>query len=141
MNKVKCFACQKMGHDAGQCSNKKKKQQTATIAEIDEFAVRFERDFCLFVGVGVERASSITSRDFEDHVEHSMIVGHLLSSATTSSIWYIDSGASSHMIGDHDMLTEMSESDLEMEVVLGDDTEVSAVGRGTIRFDRGFVTT
>ena len=35
MNKVKCFACQKMGHYAGQCPNKKyKKQQTATTAEI-----------------------------------------------------------------------------------------------------------
>ena len=27
MNKVKCFACQKMGHYAGQCRNKKKKKQ------------------------------------------------------------------------------------------------------------------
>ena len=30
----------------------------------------------------------------------------------------------------------MSESDLELEVVLGDDTVVSAVGRGTVRFER-----
>ena len=104
--------------------------------EIDEFAVRFERYFSLFVGVGVERAYSITNRDFDDHMEHSMIVGHVLSAIATSSTWYIDSGASSHMTGDHDMFTEMSESDLEMEVVLGDDTVVSAVGRGTIRFDR-----
>ena len=76
MSRVKCFACQKMGNYAGKCPNKKKKkQQIAAIAEIDEFAVRFERDFSLFAGVGVERASSITSRDFEDHMEHSMIVG------------------------------------------------------------------
>ena len=34
------------------------------------------------------------------------------------------------------MFTEMSESDLEMEVVLGDDTVVRVVGRGTIRFGR-----
>ena len=33
MSKVKCFACQKMGHYAGQCPNKKKKkQQTAATA-------------------------------------------------------------------------------------------------------------
>ena len=75
MSKVKCFACQKMGHYAGQCPNKKKKkQQIAATAEIDEFAVRFERDFSLFAGVRVERASSITSKDFQ--MEHSMIVGH-----------------------------------------------------------------
>ena len=27
LSTVKCFACQKMGHYAGQCGNKKKKQQ------------------------------------------------------------------------------------------------------------------
>ena len=138
MSKVKCFACQKIGHYAGQCPNKKKKkkQQTATTTEIDEFATRFERDFSLFAGVSVERASSITSRDFQDHMEHSMIIGHSLNATTTSSTWYINSGASSHMTGDRDMFSDMSETDLELEVVLGDDTVVSAVGRGTVRFDR-----
>ena len=138
MSKVKCFACQKMGHYAGQCPNKKKKknQHTAATTEIDGFTVRFERYFSLFVGVGVERSSSITSRDFENHMEHSMIVEHSLSATTTSSTWYIDSGASNHMTGDRDMFTEMSESYLELEVVLGDDIVVRAVGRGTARFDR-----
>ena len=65
-----------------------------------------------------------------------MIVGHSLSATTTSSTWYIDSGASSHMTGDRDMFTVMSETDLELEVVLGDDTVVTAVGHGTVRFDR-----
>ena len=69
-------------------------------------------------------------------MEHSMIIGHSLSAATNFSTWYIDSGASSHMTGDRDMFTEMSESGFEMEVVLGDDIVVSAVGRGTVRFER-----
>ena len=90
--------------------------------------MRFERYFSLFAGVGVERVCSITSRDFEDHMEHSMIVGHSLNATTTSSTWYIDSGASSHMTGDQDIFTEVSKSNLEMEVVLGDDTVVRAVG-------------
>ena len=48
MSKVKCFACHKMGHYAGQCPNKeKKKQKTTATAEIDEFATRFERLFSL----------------------------------------------------------------------------------------------
>ena len=67
------------------------------------------RECSLFVGGCVERASSITSRDFEDHMEHSMIVGHSLSASTISSTWYVDSGASSHMIGDRDMFTKMSD--------------------------------
>ena len=65
-----------------------------------------------------------------------MIVRHSLSATTTSSTWYIDRGASNHMTGDHDMFSHMSETDLEMEVVLGDDTVVSAVGHGTVPFER-----
>ena len=85
MSKVKCFACQKMGHYVGQCPNKKKKKRTAATTEINEFAVRFERDFSFFAGVSVEKASSITSREFQEHIEHSMIIGHSLSATTTSS--------------------------------------------------------
>ena len=56
MSKVKCFACQKFGHYAGQCPNKKKKkQQTTTLVEIDEYAARFEREFSLFAGGCRER--------------------------------------------------------------------------------------
>ena len=40
------------------------------------------------------------------------------------------------MTGDRDMFPEMSDTDLELEVVLGDDTVVRAVGRGTVRFDK-----
>ena len=36
-SKVKCFACQKFGHYAGQCPNKKKKKhQTSASTKIDE---------------------------------------------------------------------------------------------------------
>ena len=68
------------------------------------------RDFSLFAGACVERASSITSRDIEGHMEHSMVVRHSLSASTTSSTWYIDSGALSHMIGDREMFVEMSKT-------------------------------
>jgi hypothetical protein len=40
MSKVKCFACQKMGHYAGQCSNRKKKKKqggTAATTKEEEF--------------------------------------------------------------------------------------------------------
>ena len=101
---MKCFACQKFGHYAGQCTNKKKKkQQTAASAEIDEYAVRFDREFSLFAGGCRERASSITIRDIEDWTKNFMIIGHSLSTSTTSNIWYIDSGASSHMTGVRDI--------------------------------------
>ena len=51
-----------------------------------------------------------------------MIIGHPLSVSTTPSTWYIDSGALGHMTGVRDMFIEISETCLELEVVLGDDT-------------------
>jgi hypothetical protein len=72
MSKVKCFACHKFGHYAGQCLNKKKKQ-TAASAEVEEFSAKFDKEFSLVV---------------------------CLSTRTThSSVWYIDIGASRHMTG------------------------------------------
>ena len=35
-----------------------------------------------------------------------------------------------------DMLTKISETDLELEVVMGNDIVVRAVGRGIVRFDK-----
>ena len=55
-------------------------------------------------------------------------------SASTSSTWYIDSGASSHMTSAREMFSELSQADTDVEVVLGDDSIVSAVGRETITF-------
>ena len=57
-------------------------------------------------------------------------------SASTSSTWYIDSGASSHMIGACEMFFELSQTKTDVEVVLGDDSAVRVVGHGTITFQR-----
>ena len=48
MSKVKCWACQKMGHYAVTCLEKKNKGKGKTVAasaKVDEFAVEFEREF------------------------------------------------------------------------------------------------
>jgi hypothetical protein len=46
MSTVRCFACGEMGHYAGQCPKKKKKQQdvSTTIAEEIEFSDQFARE-------------------------------------------------------------------------------------------------
>lgn len=73
MGKVKCFACNKTGHYASQCPNKNKgKSQVAASAEV-EFSARFYKEFSL--------------------------VACLSSSSVSTSVWYIDSGSSSHMDG------------------------------------------
>ena len=64
-----------------------------------------------------------------------MVTDHSYS-ASTSSTWYINSRASSHMTGAREMFSELSQTETDVEVVLGDDSGVRAVGRGTITFQR-----
>ena len=74
VSKVKCFICHKQGHFASQCPDKKKKSNTQMdrSGEVDEFSRNFNEEFCLIA---------------------------CMASNTGSGIWYIDSGASSHMTG------------------------------------------
>jgi hypothetical protein len=108
MSKVKCFACHKFGHYAGQCPNKKKKQTTAS-TEVEEFSTKFDKEFSLIV--------CLSSR------------------TTTPDTWYIDSGASRHMTTVREHLTDLTQCG-DAEVVLGDDREVKVAGCGTVSFRR-----
>lgn len=110
MNKVKCFACHKMGHYVSQCPNNKKKHVAAS-TEVDEFFTRFEKEFSLLVC--------------------------LSTSATSTSVWYIDSGVSNHMTGMREHFTDLTESRVDLEVVLGDNSKVKAVGRGIVSLLEG----
>jgi hypothetical protein len=91
---------------------KKKKKQGSTVAttEEDEFSSQFERECSLIVW-----CSTVES---------------------PSRIWYIDSRASSHMLGVKDHFTDLRDPEIKLEIVLGDDTIVRADGRGTISFQR-----
>jgi hypothetical protein len=112
MSKVKCFVCQKMGHYAGQCPNRKKKKQggIATTTEEDAFASQFKRECSLIVCCSI--------------VE------------TPSCIWYINSGASSHMSGVREHITDPRDPEIKLEIVLGVNTIVRAAGHGTLSFQR-----
>ena len=54
-----------------------------------------------------ERASILTNADVDRQREFSCVTDHSYS-ASTSSTWYIDSGASSHMTGAREMFSELS---------------------------------
>jgi hypothetical protein len=111
MSKVKCFVCKKFGHYAGQCPNRKKKKggTAATTEEID-FQTQFQRE-CAFL---------ICCTSVE----------------TTPSIWYIDSGASSHMTGFREHFSDLRDTEVRIEISLGDDRVVRVAGVGTVAFQR-----
>jgi hypothetical protein len=111
MSKVKCFVCKKFGHYAGQCPNRKKKKGgTAATAEETDIQTQFQRE-CAFL---------ICCTSVE----------------TATSIWYIDSGASSHMTGVREHFTDLRDTEVRIEISLGDDTLVRVVGIGTVTFRR-----
>jgi hypothetical protein len=121
-----------MGHYAVVCPEKKKKkgknQDVAASAEIEDFAGRFDREFA-FTTCESSSAGSPATQVQREHAFPSI-------SGASSGIWYVDSGASRHMTGVREYFSELSESGTDIEVVLGDDRVVRAVGVGTVTFQR-----
>ena len=95
VSKVQCFICQKQGHFGSQCPDMKKKSNTqmAGSAEVDEFNRNFDEEFRLIV---------------------------CMESTTGICIWYIDSGASSHMTGKNIFFRDLQEGGTGIHVELGD---------------------
>jgi hypothetical protein len=59
-----------------------------------------------------------------------------LSCTQTKDVWYIDSGASSHMTGHKHYFNSLSKREFEFEIMLGDDYAYHPKGVGTIKFER-----
>ena len=59
-----------------------------------------------------------------------------LVSSYMGSVWYLDSGASFHMTRDKELFSDLEEKDLQMHIEMGDDGWYSAIGIGTITFER-----
>ena len=63
MRKFWCFACNQYGHFASQCLEKKKKKEedtiVAAIAEVEDFARRFEKEFSLLSLISSESSNGV----------------------------------------------------------------------------------
>ena len=107
MSKVNFFHCHEYGHNATNCPHKKKNKMAARAAAGEALASQFELEFSL--------------------------IACMVSSALGSR-WYLDSGASFHMMEDRKLFSNSAEKDIHMHIELGNDGRYSATNIGTIKF-------
>jgi hypothetical protein len=109
MSKVKFFAYHKTGHYASQCSNNKKKKpelKVAALAQVADFAEKFEKEFSLMVGpVG---SGCLVFKDIES--------------------WFVDNGASRNMTGLRSIFLYLTEIDSECRVNCGVGPQLAGKG-------------
>jgi hypothetical protein len=114
ISKIQCFRCDKYGHIVRDCPTKKKGRQHASTVDVD---------------------SEPHQRD-EDIKDQAIFFILALSGIvpTNSDIWLIDSGASRHMTGYREHLTDLIEKESCLHVVLGDNARYTVKGVGTSSF-------
>ena len=112
MSKIKCFIYHKNKHYASQCSEKKGKgkQQhqvaVSTETQMKEYASKFKKDFSM--------------------------VSCLFSSTVPKNAWYVNSGASRHIISSRELFLSLKEHVSRVQVELGDDAKYPIARVGTI---------
>jgi len=88
----------------------RRNKELVVSADVDDFAAMFDSECALVV----------------------ILATHV----TSSHAWFIDSGASCHMTGVREHFTNLLEDEIDLEVVLGDNSKIKAAGMGTISFQR-----
>ena len=93
-SEVNCFHRHKHGHFSTNCPQKKKNKKARGSATVEAFSSQFDLEFSL--------------------------IACMVSSAL-GSVWYLDSGASFHMMGDKEIFSDLEEKDLQMHIEMDDD--------------------
>ena len=98
-----------MGHYVTNFPSKKSKKGSSEGSEGEALASQFEMDFTLIA---------------------------CMVSLMMGCGWFLDSGASFHMISDKILFNTLEEEDLKMHIEMGDDESYSVSGVGMIAFQR-----
>jgi hypothetical protein len=114
ISKIQCFRCDKYGHIERNCPTRKKGRQHASTTDVD---------------------SEPPQRDEGIKDEVFFFISSLSGTVPTNSdIWLIDSGASRHMTGYSEHLTDLVEKESCLHVVLGDNARYIVEGVGSSSF-------
>jgi hypothetical protein len=121
-SKIKCFSCNKLGHFAKDCwfrkKNRRKGKQHASTAEDDES----------------KRKQKSPTNERENRKEYYLVSVLSNSIFTGPKTWLVDSGASKHMTGYKEMLSDFETKSFSEQVELGDDKCYKIEGVGSISF-------
>lgn len=112
----KCYYCGKKGHVQNVCFKK----------QADDAKRKRAKHRGYFIEEDVEE-----DKDFS-HEFRLFIVDHALSASDEDDIWYVDSGASSHMTGKKEFFDSLEESTYGSKIYLGDDSGYEIKGYGVI---------
>ena len=74
--------------------------------------------------------------EFSRNFDEELCLITCMESTIGSSIWYINSGASSHMTGQKRFFKDLQEGGTGIHVELGDDAQYQAHRVGTVSFER-----
>ena len=114
---ITCFSCDKQGHYASDCPDKKLKLQE-TVEKKDD---------------GTQDADELMVHEIVYLNERKVNPAIFVSNHDTEKVWYLDNGASNHMCGDRRFFFKVDES-VTVKVRFGDDSQIDIKGKGSIRF-------
>ncbi|XP_047309535.1 uncharacterized protein LOC124912946 [Impatiens glandulifera] len=138
---VKCYACQKYGHYASECRNKKPDEEAnltnlhddePTLMFVEGVANPFPEDEETNLEEFVQQPSKEEPEVLLLNEEKVMAI--LLSSGEEynhTNVWYLDNGASNHMTGHREKFNELDEK-ITGKVKFRDGSFVDIKGRGSI---------
>eukprot|EP00253_Pinus_taeda_P014921 PITA_14921 len=106
-SKVRCFNCHKMGHYVTNCPLKNSKKGSLEGSEGEALSSQFEMDFTLIT---------------------------CMVSSMMGCGWFLDNGASFHMIDDKSLFSTLEEKDLKILIEMGDDERYSVSGLSMVVF-------
>jgi hypothetical protein len=114
ISRIQCFRCDKYGHIPRNCPTMKKGRQHASIADVDSEPPQRDEDIKDKAFFFISTLSGMVPMD--------------------SDTWLIDSGASRHMNGYREHLTDLVEKESHLHVVLSDNSRYIVKGVETFTF-------